>query len=340
MRNVAKAAGVALCCVLTLGGCGTVKSGSWVNPDSKTEKGSDSEKSASVNKFATDMEKTHALKSWWLTMDIPDTWEEQDDGSGNYTFVPSVGGLAMLTSSSGVNFTGENGRPEVETLLQELEKGDITQISGEVEERLYGGSAVTYTAPISRSQDGLLYKGKVYFLISGHALYMFTVCVPESDYDDGYDDVIDHIISSMTLDSGAIHPPFGEGESSGKADSSAQGSDNSSEETKDPASYEQIPWSDLARTPDAYKGKDISVSGKVLQVVEGGESYNLRVATDGNYGDVVLVVYSPSIMGGTRILEDDNVTILGASMGTITYETTMGANKTIPGILADSIQIS
>lgn len=336
MRNVAKAAGVVLCCVFALGGCGTAKSGSWNDPDSKIEESVGSE---SANRFAADIEKTHELKSAWLTMEIPNTWEEQDNDSGVRTFIPSVGGLATFTDRAGIDFTGENGRPEVEALLQELEKDSVTQVSGDVQERLYGGSAVTYTVHISQSQDGLLYKGKAYFLLSGHALYTLIVYVPESDYDDGYDKVIDHIINSMTLDPDAIHPPFGEGESSDKSDSSTEDSDNYPSEIKDPASYEQIPWSDLARTPDAYKGKSISVSGKVLQVVEGGDSYNLRVATDGDYSDVVLVVYSPSIMGGTRILEDDNVTILGTSMGTITYETTMGANKTIPGVLADSIRI-
>jgi hypothetical protein len=51
----------------------------------------------------------------------------------------------------------------------------------------------------------------------------------------------------------------------------------------------------------------------------------------------VLVGYDPDIMSGSRILEDDTVTFYGESVGTMTYESTMGGDITIPAVLAAKI---
>ncbi|BCV18262.1 hypothetical protein ATOBIA_N05520 [Atopobiaceae bacterium P1] len=246
-------------------------------------------------------------------------------------FYPSIGGVAVLSSSAGVNFTGEDGRPEVDQLLETLTEGGVTKVAGDVEKGKYGG-AITYTVPISRTQGGNDFKGSAKFILSGHSLYTFTVCVPTDAYNDGYDEVLTKVMDSIRL--GKSFNPLGEDDSSNSTDATP------STQPKDPASYEQIPWSDLARTPDTYTGKSISISGRVLQVVEGSELNQLRVATNGDYDDVVLVGYSPQIMNGTRVLEDDQITVLGTYLGTVSYETTMGATKTLPGIYADSVQIN
>lgn len=91
-----------------------------------------------------------------------------------------------------------------------------------------------------------------------------------------------------------------------------------------PAKYGRVPYSDVARNPDAYKGKEIVFSGKALQVVEGSTENHLRVATDGRYDDVVFVGYDPKMMT-SRILEDDRVTLYGTCIGLYSYESTMGA---------------
>lgn len=98
-----------------------------------------------------------------------------------------------------------------------------------------------------------------------------------------------------------------------------------------------ITFDQIARTPDAYEGKLLALTGKVLQVIEGDEDNNLRVAVNGDYDDVVYVVYDQDIMAGTRILEDDKVTIYGESENTTTYQSTLGGNITVPLIYADKI---
>ncbi|MEY8437859.1 hypothetical protein AAK967_08990 [Atopobiaceae bacterium 24-176] len=340
MKKRAFVLSAALCCALALAGCGAQGTDRWENPESG-RLGKDAT-GQQENKYSDDLNNMSEVKSFWLTIDIPDSWDQQDDGNGQYTFVPSVGGLAMLTNQGNVDFTGDDGRPEVDVLLDTLEEGGVTRVTGNVEKGKQG-QAVTYTAPISRSQDGTEYSGYAHFILSGHGLYMLTACVPTEDFQSGYDDVLVKIMDSMSIASEANNPPLGKESSSGKKGSASNSSENPSEQStsqpKDPASYEQIPWSDLARTPDSYAGKSISISGRVLQVIEDDEINQLRVATSGDYDDVVLVGYVPSIMGGTRILEDDHITVLGTYLGTITYETTMGASKTIPGVYADSIHI-
>ncbi|WP_461213014.1 hypothetical protein [Lacticaseibacillus sp. GG6-2] len=100
-----------------------------------------------------------------------------------------------------------------------------------------------------------------------------------------------------------------------------------------------ITFDQLARNPDDYNGEFLHLTGKVLQVLEGDEQTDLRVGIDGDYTHVVLVVYDPTIMS-SRILEDDKITFYGMSLGTQTYESTLGAEITVPLVVADKIEDS
>lgn len=98
-----------------------------------------------------------------------------------------------------------------------------------------------------------------------------------------------------------------------------------------------ITFDQIARTPDNYKNKKIEFTGKVLQVMEDDDNTEIRLAVDGDYDNVILVDVDSDIMNGSRILEDDLVTISGVSDGTTTYESTSGANITIPAMTAKII---
>lgn len=90
-------------------------------------------------------------------------------------------------------------------------------------------------------------------------------------------------------------------------------------------------YDSLSRNPADYEGAYIKVSGKVLQEQSGV----YRVATKGNYDDVVYVTYMGD--SGSRILEGDKVTIYGTYYGVYSYTTVMGASVTIPRITAKYI---
>lgn len=83
----------------------------------------------------------------------------------------------------------------------------------------------------------------------------------------------------------------------------------------------------------------VQITGKVLQVMNDNGGYNLRIATDGSYGKVVLVVIESSDVKDV-IAEGDNVTIYGIANGLHTYESTMRSKITVPFMLGTNYKIN
>lgn len=96
-----------------------------------------------------------------------------------------------------------------------------------------------------------------------------------------------------------------------------------------------ITFDQIAREPDVYKGKKMTITGEVVQIMEGTYVSALRVNVEGDYNRVVYVEYIP---GSKRFLEGDQVTIKCVANGIRTYETVLGAQKSIPQVVADSIE--
>lgn len=108
-------------------------------------------------------------------------------------------------------------------------------------------------------------------------------------------------------------------------------------EEKEKLGYDTgITYDQLARTPDDYMYEKVKFSGKVIQVIEGEGETQIRFAVNDNYDTVLFAQYDASIVE-SRVLEDDKITIYGTSVGLITYETTLGANKSIPAVLIERI---
>lgn len=111
------------------------------------------------------------------------------------------------------------------------------------------------------------------------------------------------------------------------------------------ASAQDIPFDDLARNPDANKGKRVHFHGKIVQVIEGDIDTQYRVSVEqGDYGiwDSNKVIFVSYMRTGNdnRLLEDDIVDLWGTTDGTITYESTMGGNITIPSVSARIMQLA
>lgn len=77
-----------LCSSLILGGCGASNATS-TNTDQSSKAATEEPK----NKYEEDLENTTEIKSYWLTMDIPDSWDQQEDNDGQFMFYPSIGGV-------------------------------------------------------------------------------------------------------------------------------------------------------------------------------------------------------------------------------------------------------
>lgn len=102
------------------------------------------------------------------------------------------------------------------------------------------------------------------------------------------------------------------------------------------ASCEKFEYKLIARNPADYENKNVSISGKVIQVSEGlFDTVTLRIATkESEYGgyndDIYMVTYKQ--VESNRILDDDMVAIWGLCDGVTTYKSVLGGNITVPSM--------
>ena len=100
-----------------------------------------------------------------------------------------------------------------------------------------------------------------------------------------------------------------------------------------------LTYEDLARNPQANTGKYVKFYGKVIQVMNGDNAVQYRLAVDEDYDQVVLIEISKSKLTNGNILEDDLITIEGMFMGEFENTTVLGATRTNPGILVDNVYL-
>lgn len=99
------------------------------------------------------------------------------------------------------------------------------------------------------------------------------------------------------------------------------------------AACSDFSYDQAARDPDGLNGSLSTFSGRVIQVMQEGNLYVLRVNKDNDYSCTVYVIYMAS-EGAPRILEDDYITLWGTLNGLETYTTIFGASVTIPSFVA------
>ena len=99
-----------------------------------------------------------------------------------------------------------------------------------------------------------------------------------------------------------------------------------------------VTYDNLMRTPDDYFGQVVQLSGTVLQTINGDGVVQQRVALYDDYDQIILIEYSEDLPE-VRLLDDDYITFTGVSLGTIEYETVLGATLEIHSILVDRINI-
>ena len=101
-----------------------------------------------------------------------------------------------------------------------------------------------------------------------------------------------------------------------------------------------ITFENLARTPDAYKGKKVKFTGKIIQVISGSNSSQYRLAVNSDYDQILYIEVSKSQLSSGNILDNDNISIQGISLGTIDYKSALGGQITVPAVTVDSFTIN
>lgn len=109
------------------------------------------------------------------------------------------------------------------------------------------------------------------------------------------------------------------------------------------AACTSVSYDNLARDPDGWRGTYVKIPGTVFQVIENGDSCILMVnmkSSDPYSFEVhhVYVTYTKK-SSSDNFLENDDVMIYGKAMGTQTYTTVLGAQRTIPKVYAGYIEL-
>lgn len=106
---------------------------------------------------------------------------------------------------------------------------------------------------------------------------------------------------------------------------------------KNPATYPELPYDEMARNGNKHKGEKLKITGTVRQVMDrdtGGAI--LRVATSENgYDDMYLVQIDSTEWENHRLLEDDVISFYGEVYGLYSYESTMGVKITVPDLIVN-----
>ena len=100
----------------------------------------------------------------------------------------------------------------------------------------------------------------------------------------------------------------------------------------DKANYSEVDYNSWNHDEIAVDTK-VRVYGKVLQAMENGKAYTLRVAINDDY-DKIILVSIPSEYNNRVIAEDDHTTLYGLVKGRQSYETVFKSTKTLPLMVA------
>lgn len=106
----------------------------------------------------------------------------------------------------------------------------------------------------------------------------------------------------------------------------------------DPNDYiTDLTYEDLARSPEEHSFKAVVFEGRVIQVMQGDGMSQYRVSINDDINQVMLIEVDNSQLT-TRILEDDYIRFYGTYFGEITYESVLGGNITIPGVVVEKFE--
>lgn len=104
------------------------------------------------------------------------------------------------------------------------------------------------------------------------------------------------------------------------------------------SSYESYSYKELARYPEKYEGEIVSLTGKVLKVIEEGELNFILVAAEENDNNAMIVAYGSNLVD-FRVLAGDVLTIYGTYHGLYTPEEKIEGFSSLPAVSADEITL-
>ena len=106
---------------------------------------------------------------------------------------------------------------------------------------------------------------------------------------------------------------------------------------KSKASHEM--YLELQRHANSFVGQPLSFAGKVIQSIQSGQSYVLRInvtpGNDNSWQDTIDVDFeAPALTGQDRIVEGDLVSVRGTFAGIRSYQSGLGETIRAPSVVA------
>lgn len=106
------------------------------------------------------------------------------------------------------------------------------------------------------------------------------------------------------------------------------------------AECKNIEFRALNKNPDSYMGQKYSVQGQVIQILESGNSTDIRLnVTPAEYGDYWTDTIYITYAGKTDALDKSIINVYGTVAGKYTYESQANYNISLPLIKAEYIDI-
>ena len=97
-------------------------------------------------------------------------------------------------------------------------------------------------------------------------------------------------------------------------------------------------FNDFARHAKLHENEKLTLSGKVLQVMESSFINSIRLAVDSDTDKVIYLTYDPELIN-IRVLDDDILTVKGIYTGLYTYSSVRSGYITIPSAQIESLQV-
>ena len=108
----------------------------------------------------------------------------------------------------------------------------------------------------------------------------------------------------------------------------------------DPDGYAKFDYQKASRYPEDYATTRVIIEGEVVQLLGSPkEGYDMRISTEGSYGNIVYIIAPSDTLPVARILDGDLVRIKARMYGVHTYESKGAGEITLPCALAHSVEI-
>lgn len=293
-----------------------------------------------------------------LTYYIEEGWESKEDSDGIYKYnyyYPAEDTMLMIMVASSNSYgddTSINSFLDSYISGMNLNKEDfISKNTKEINGHNYG--IVRYYTYSNKDK----YEAISYIVTNNNECYVFTIG-KKNKLNDKLINIVENIISKAEIkveteaekqariQQEKIEKEKQEAEE--KARKEKEEAEKKAKEEQDEKNFKSscntYSYEQIARNPEKVKGKNVKVTGEVIQVMSDSYSTNLRVniTKTGTYStyytDTIYVVYYPK-NGEDKILENDIITIYGTSQGDCSYTTVLGTTVTLPNIKAEYITI-